>query len=183
MSVEGAFSLAAMALAAAATIGCGSFGKTAQGRVVAYNRQTRQMTLIPEAPAASKAVTVSAPADPDEMGPAPVAGGLMLLDTRGRRMVIYDWPAQSFRTITYTPLEERHNVQGAHLPLVDRAHKTITVYSRKDHLSITFHAANDLLDLPADTWQWGDVVRYYYKNPAQALRLMNVSQTDLSKST
>ena len=36
--------------------------------------------------------------------------------------------------------------------------------------------------MPADTWQGGDVVRDYYKNPAQALRLMNVTKTDLSKS-
>jgi len=33
------------------------------------------------------------------------------------------------------------------------------------------------------TWRTGDVVRYYYKTPGQALRLMNVTATDLSKAT
>jgi hypothetical protein len=36
--------------------------------------------------------------------------------------------------------------------------------------------------MPADTWRAGDVVRYYYKDPAQALRLMNVTRTDLSNA-
>jgi hypothetical protein len=36
--------------------------------------------------------------------------------------------------------------------------------------------------MPAGTWQAGDVVRYYYKEPGRALRLMNVTRTDLSKA-
>jgi hypothetical protein len=35
--------------------------------------------------------------------------------------------------------------------------------------------------MPDDTWKIGDEVRYYYKDPAQALRLMNVTRTDLNK--
>jgi hypothetical protein len=35
------------------------------------------------------------------------------------------------------------------------------------------------LSLPPDTWKSGDMVRYYYKEEGQALRLMNVSKTKL----
>ena len=47
---------------------------------------------------------------------------------------------------------------------------------------ITFRAPDELLSLPADTWRSGDVIRYYYKQPDQALRLMNVTKTDLNKA-
>jgi hypothetical protein len=128
-------------------------------------------------------VTIGAPTDPGEMGPAPVAGGLLLVDARNRRMVVYDRAAGSFRTIQYTPLAERHNVaKSPGPPVVDRAGKTITLYSAKDHAVITFAASGDLLAMPAGTWQAGDVVRYYYKEPGRALRLMNVTRTDLSKA-
>ncbi len=117
------------------------------------------------------------------MGPAPLAGGLLKLDSKNRRIVIYDRVTQSFRTITYTPLDERHNIsKSPGPPVVDRARKTITLYAPKDRSVITFAASSDLLAMPAGTWRAGDVVRYYYKDPAHALRLMNVTKTDLSKS-
>jgi len=181
---------AAVCIAAVlALAGCGKLGKVEQGRVIAYDRQTRKVTLIRE-PAATRSspgilppVTIETPADPNEMGPEPAAGGLLLVDVRNRRIVIYDRVAQAFRTIQFTPLAERHNVSArAGRPLVDRARKTITFYAAKDRTLITFPASDDLLAMPAGAWQAGDVVRYYYKDPARALRLMNVTQTDLSKA-
>jgi len=169
--------------AALALTGCGPLGKVEQGRVIAYDRQTRQVTLIRE-PGLLPPVTIQAPADPNEMGPAPAAGGLMLLDSKNRRIVIYDRATQSFRTVPYTPLQERPNIpKSPGPPVVDRAGKTITLYAAKDRALITFAASGDLLAMPASTWQAGDVVRYYYKDPARALRLMNVTRTDLSKAT
>ena len=107
----------------------------------------------------------------------------MLLDSKNRRIVIYDRAIQSFRTIAYTPLEERHNVsKSPGPPVLDRARKAITIYAAKDRTLITFAASDDLLAMPADTFRAGDVVRYYYKDPSRALRLMNVTKTDLSKS-
>ena len=153
--------------------GCGRPGYVEQGRVIAYNPQTRQITLVREGvkPGAGilPPVTIEAPADPEEMGPSPQAGGLLLLDTRRRRIVVYDRASQSLRTIQYTPVAARGK-------------KTVTVYSPKEHVSITFPVSDDLLAMPADTWRAGDVVRYYYKVPGHALRLMNVTRTDLSKS-
>lgn len=180
--------LASIGLALALT-GCGKMGQVEQGRVVGYDAQTRLVTLIRESPGAGSnpgvlpPVTVEAPADPNEMGPAPVAGGLLLLDTRQRRIVIYDRAMHSFRTIHYTPLAERHIVsKSAVPPAVDQGTKTVTIYSPKEHTLITFPVSDELLAMPAQTWRSGDVVRYYYKDPARALRLMNVTQTDLSKS-
>ena len=177
--------------AALALAGCGPQGKVEQGRVIAYDPQTRQVTLIREAAGATRSspgvlppVTIEAPTDPNEMGPAPAAGGLLLLDAKNRRIVIYDRVTQAFRTIPYTPLAERRNVaKSPGPPVVDRVKKTITLYAAKDRTLITFGVSDDLLAMPADTWRAGDVVRYYYKDPGQALRLMNVTRTDLSKAT
>ena len=176
--------------AALATAGCGQLGKVEQGRVITYDARTRQVTLIREPAGATRSspgilppVTIETPENPDEMGPVPAAGGLMLLDPKNRRIVIYDRATQAFRSIAYTPVEERHNVsKNPGLPALDRVKKTITVYSVKDRSLITFAASDDLLAMPADTWRAGDVVRYYYKDPARALRLMNVTKTDLSKA-
>jgi hypothetical protein len=180
----------ACAGAALAMAGCGKQGTVVQGRVIAYDPQARQVTLIGEAAGAAGSgpgilppVTIGTPEDPGEMGPAPAAGGLMLVDSKHRRIVIYDRAAQSFRTIVYTPVEELHNIaKNPGRPAVDRAKKTITIYSAKDRSLITFAASDDLLAMPAGTWRAGDVVRYYYKDPARALRLMNVTKTDLSKA-
>ena len=49
-------------------------------------------------------------------------------------------------------------------------------------LVITIAASAEMLALPDDTWKFGDVVRYYYKDPARAVRFMNVTRTDLSSS-
>ena len=169
--------------AALALTGCGKLGQVEQGRVVAYNRQTRQVTLIRE-PGLLPPVTIEAPTNPDEMGPAPAAGGLMRVDSKNRRIVIYDPAMGALRTIQYTPVAERHNVlKSPGPPVVDRARKTITLYAAKDRAAITFAASDDLLALPPGTWQAGDVVRYYFKDPGRALRLMNVTKTDLSKAS
>jgi hypothetical protein len=186
MKITGLICIAAALVLA----GCGDLGRVQQGRVIAYDAQTKQVTLIQEPPAADRSsygvlppVTIQSPADPNEMGPAPAAGGLMRLDTKNRRIVIYDRAQQAFRTIPYTPLVERRNVaKSPGPPVVDRKAKTITLYGSRDRTVITFAATDDLLAMPADTWRGGDVVRYYYKDPARALRLMNVTKTDLSKA-
>jgi len=179
--------LAAVTAALMLLVSCGNFGRVEQGRVIAYDAQARRVTLIPTAsgnsPGTLPPLTIETPTDPNEMGPEPAAGGLMLLDTRARRIVVYDAAQGAFRTIRYTPLEERRNVSKApRAPVVDRAKSRITLYASDTHALVTFGASPELLALPADTWRSGDVVRYYYKDPARALRLMNVTRTDLTKS-
>jgi len=183
----------ALLIAAALVLaGCGDFGKVEQGRVIAYNQKTGEVTLIRDSTEGQAAkpvynglpvLTVKTPADPDEMGPAPQAGKLMLVDLKKHEIVIYDTAAQALRTIEYQPVAERHNVaKGTGLPQIDKGKQTITVYCAAEHTAVTFAASAELLAMPADTWKTGDEVRYYFKDPAQALRMMNVTKTDLNKS-
>jgi hypothetical protein len=175
----GKLSMAAAVAAVMLACGCDVSGKVEQGRVVAYDAGAKQVTLIPEDGTAP--VTVRTPEDPDEMGPVPAQGKLVRVDAKGGRVLVYDAAAQTLRAIPLTPVGQRPASKPGP-PKIDRARNTLTLYSPSERAMVTFTAAPELLSMPADTWKAGDVVRYYYKEPGQALRLMNVTKTDLSKA-
>jgi hypothetical protein len=172
------------------TAACGKFGQVGQGAVVAYDPNTGVMTVIEDSdggrtgkPRYDKlpAVTIAIPEDRGEMGPEPVPGGLLALDTANNRAMVYD--GGSIRTISYTPSEQRSGVAPNHpdaakCPLVDRENRTVRVYARREGKLVTFTVADEYLSLPADAWREGEEVRYYYKTPGQALRLMNVTRAE-----
>jgi hypothetical protein len=183
-------------LSLAALAGCGRFGHVNQGQVIDYQRGAGVLTLIQDSSRTAgqpvfgvlPPVTIRIPEDPREMGPEPEAGKLLQLDWRNHRAVVYDAAGQTLRTVAYTPISEERGVAPAdprvakaRLPLVDRDQKTVTLYSPRDRVLVAFSAADEYLALPDDTWKMGDQVRYYYKDPQRALRLMNVSRTDLNK--
>jgi len=172
------------------TLGC-TFGKVEQGRVVAFDHQSGIVTLITNfdltAERASP-ITVKIPQDPKEMGPAPEAGKRLLFDTQNKKLVVYDAAAEAIKTIPYTPVLELANVtsdskqvKGVKFPLIDREKKTITLYSSRDKKLVTFTVADEHFSLPEDTWKAGDDVRWYFKQPGQALRMMNVTKTNVMK--
>jgi hypothetical protein len=177
--------------------GCAKFGKVEQGRAVAYDRQQGVVTLILDSTPKSDQpkydvlppVAVTLPREPDEAGPVPETGKLLSFDTKKRTVVFFDQASGTVKTVTYVPVEERNDVSRddprvakVKFPAVDRQKKTVTIYSRRKKILLTFTVPDPYLALPDDTWKSGDEVRYYYKQPGQALRLMNVSKTDLSKA-
>ncbi|MGA2324971.1 MAG: DUF4881 domain-containing protein [Bryobacteraceae bacterium] len=177
--------------------GCGGFGQVNQGRVIQYDREKGLVTFIQDSnyrePGKPRfdvlpPVTVKIPADPNEMGPAPDAGVLLAVDSERTQLVTYDAGAQRFRTVPYTPLEEHRNVYRddprlrGRLPRIDREKKTITLYDPRQRLLLTFSVSDENFRLPEDTWKAGDDIRYYYKQPGQALRMMNVTRTDIGKA-
>lgn len=188
----------AITIVLAALAGCGGFGRVNQGRVVEYQHGQGLITLVADSnhgdPAHPRydvlpAVTIRTPEDPREMGPPPEPGKLLDFDTGNRRVVIYDSATRALRAIPYTLIAEQDHVAAGdarvthtRFPVVDRAKGTITVYRPRHHKLIEFSVAEEYRNLPGDTWKAGDEVRYYYKNPGRALRLMNVSKTDLNKA-
>jgi len=172
-------------------------GKVEQGRAVAFDKQNGVVTLILDsAPKSDQPkydvlppVAVKLPVDPNEIGPAPEAGRLLSFDTKKRTVVFFDPASATIKTVSYQPVDEQNavsrddpRVAKMKFPAVDRQKKTVTIYSRRKKLLLTFAVPDEYLALPDDTWKSGDEVRYYYKQPGQALRLMNVSKTDLSKA-
>lgn len=175
--------------------GCARFGRVNQGQVIENRRSQGLVTLIQDSnyrdPANPKfdilpPVTIHIPRDPREMGPEPQAGKLLSLDLRGGRVAIFDSATQAVRTISCTLLSQIDSVHPnearvARLPLVDREKKTVTLYVPREHKLVTLTVPEECLGLPDDTWRAGDEIRYYYQDPNLALRLMNVSKTDLNK--
>lgn len=189
-------------LALASLIGCSDFGKVDQGRVVAYDKDSGKVTFIrdkkgePMNPDYSglPAVTYAIPTNPEEMGPAPKAGLRMKLDTQKSQIVLYDPQTQAFKTIGFKIHDIQENVDRDHplvfdqaakkaktFPVVDKAKKTVTIYSSRQKMLVTFSVPDEYMALPDSAWDAGDEVRVYYKEDGKALRFMNISKTDIFK--
>ena len=176
-------------------LGCGELGKVDQGRVIAFDKDKETVTFIidvkhdPANPDYSGApVTFALPKNPDERGEDPKAGLRMKLDTKTREIIIYDTAAQDFKKINYNLIDQKENVgkesplvAGKKFPIVDRNKKAITIYSGRQKILTTFFVPDEYLTLSENTWEAGDEVRVYYKEPGKCLRFMNITRTDIFK--
>jgi len=176
-------------------LGCGELGKVDQGRVIAFDKDKETVTFIidvkhdPANPDYSGApVTFALPKNPAERGEDPKAGLRMKLDTKTREIIIYDAALQGFKKINYNLIDQKENVgkdsplvAGKKFPMVDRNKKAITIYSGRQKILTTFSVPDEYLTLSENTWEAGDEVRVYYKEPGKCLRFMNITRTDIFK--
>jgi hypothetical protein len=175
--------------------GCGEQGKVDQGRVIAFDKDKETVTFINDVkhdtanPDYSGApVTFALPKDPGERGEDPKPGLRMKLDTKTREIVIYDTAEKAMKKINYTLIDQKENVgknsplvEGKKFPIVDKDKKAITVYSGRQKLLVTFSVPDEYMGLPDYTWEAGDEVRIYYKEPGKIARFMNITRTDIFK--
>lgn len=177
-------------------LGCGELGKVDQGRVIAFDKAKGTVTLIQDKKAEPgnpdyntlPPHTYTIPEDPNEMGPEPKAGNRMKLDAKAKEIILFDSASQNFIKIPYTLIDQREGigrdnplVAGKKFPIIDKEKKTITEYSGRQRLLVTFSVPDEYFNLPHDAWEAGDEVRIYYKEPGKALRLMNITRTDIFK--
>ena len=134
----------------ALVVSCSEFGKVDQGRVVKFDKEKWTATIVrdvkhdPQNPDYSylPPLSYALPKDPMEMGPEPKAGGRMKLDTKNKQIVIFDPGAQNLRTIDYTLIDQKENIdkedplvydkaekKAKKFPAVDKDKKTISIYS------------------------------------------------------
>jgi len=188
----------AAAVACAVALGCGGSGSVNQGQVVEFDGAKGLVVLIQDSNYLDRAnpkfdmlppVRVQVPVDKREMGPAPEAGKLLALDCEKKQLVVFDAASQGFRTIDFTLIGRQDNVYGddarvagVRFPVLDPDKRTITVYRSKQRRLVTFSVPDEIFSLPVDSWRTGDEVRYYYKDPGQALRMMNITKTDIHKA-
>ena len=182
--------------------GCSDFGKVDQGRVIRYDTEKRTVTIIrdvkhdPANPDYSHLppLAYSLPTDPMETGPEPKAGGRMKLDKEKKQIIIFDPGAQNFKTVDIQIVDMKENMErqdplvydaaakkAKTFPVVDKGKKTVTIYSGRQRLLVTFTMPEEYFAMPDSTWDSGDEVRVYYKEEGKALRFMNVSKTDIFK--
>jgi hypothetical protein len=181
-------------------VGCAEFGQVDQGRVIEYDKAKGLVTLIRDVKHEAQnpdyshlpPVVYQQPVDPQEMGAEPKAGYRMKLDTQKKQIIIFDKAAQNFKTIQYVPIDYQENIDKRHplvydkdqdkpkqFPVIDREKKQITIYSGRQKILTTFSVPDEYFNLPDYTWDSGDEVRIYYKVEGKALRMMNISKTDI----
>ena len=178
------------------------YPKVEQGRVVAFNKETREMTIIHDSAMDSfnpvydmlPPSVFKLPTDPAETGPEPKAGQRLKLDTEKNEVEIYDTKTQKLVWIPIKIVDLQQGIDSQHplvydkdakkakkFPVVDRDKKTVTIYSGRQKKLVTFSIPDQYLDYPESTWDAGDEVRLTYRTPGQALRFMNITKTDIFK--
>jgi hypothetical protein len=177
-------------------LGCVEEGKVDQGRVVAFDKDKNLVTIIRDKKIDSlnpdysylPPLTYALPADSEETGPLPKAGGRMKLDAEKNQIVIFDLNAKNFKTIDFKPVEKKTGVgrddalvKDKKFPVVDKQNKTVTIYSSRQKIFETISLPDEYFGLPDSSWDAGDEVRIYYKQDGKALRFMNITQTDIFK--
>ncbi|MDR2551134.1 MAG: DUF4881 domain-containing protein [Desulfobulbus sp.] len=197
-----------LSLAAASLVvsisGCNKedYPKVEQGRTIAFNKDTREVTLIhdsamdPQKPVYDvlPPSVFKLPTDPAETGPEPKPGQRMKLDTDKKVIVIFDTKTQKMVNIPITILDLQQSIGKEHplvydkdakkakkFPVVDKDKKSVTIYSGRQRMLCTFSVPDEYIGYPESTWDAGDEVRLTYRTPGQSLRFMNISKTDIFK--
>ena len=183
--------------------GC-KLGQVEQGWAVAFDEASKTVTVVheprenesmkpiayrcPKCGEVSEAVNLKPPAafklpdKPEETGPLPKAGRLLNVDAANKRIAIYDEPKKA---LAFVPIEivslddkvDKNALKDRKFPEIKDG--TVTIYANK--ALITFKPAGDYAGYPPETWVAGDLVRIYFKQEGQALRFMNVTQTNIYK--
>ena len=178
-------------LTAVLLLGCGEMGKVEQGRVIGFDNAKATVTFIHDVKAdpgnpdySGAPLTFELPKEPMDRGEDPKAGMRMKLDAKAKEIVIYEPATQGFKKITYTLIDQKEKVakddplvKGKKFPMVDRTKKAITIYSGRQKILTTFSVPDEYFALPDNTWEAGDEVRVYYKEPGKAARFMNITTT------
>ncbi len=171
-------------------------GSVDQGRTVAFDKAKREVTFIRDtSPVQGKPdynhlppVTYKIPDDPAEMGPEPRPGGRMKLDMEKNEVVIFDPELRNFVHVPFRLLDKQEKIAKDHplvkdkkFPIIDGTKRTVTMYSSRQKTLVTIEVSDTDIHRPEYAWIAGDEVRVYYREPGKALRLMNITQTDIFK--
>lgn len=186
--------LLSLVLALSLGLAACDFGKVEQGRCVAYDKENKKVTVMldnhdVENPIYEKdSVEYLMPADPKETGPEPTPGGRLKVDLEKKVVTIYDAEAKKALDLAVEFTDVQKGVPASDARLAGRTFPEIkdgvvTEYSKRLKALFSFRIPEDKASLPKETWHAGDEVRVYYKENAkhQALRFMNISQTNIYK--
>lgn len=174
---------------------CDFDGGVEQGRCVAYNPETNKVTLVVDTsldqhdPHYSGEVdTFTLPTDPRDMGPAPVPGGLLMVEQDKNKVLVYDQAANKVREIDvkFTDIQKDitskdARLKGKKFPIIDKENRTVTVFVPRLAEIVTFQVPEADIDLSDYEWTLGDEVRIAFRKEKrhQAIRFMNVTKTSI----
>ena len=202
MNIKRTLFLLSLAMLAFGALGCEEYGKVDQGRVIAFDKDKQTVTVIEDKNMDSQnpdyAIlpphTYTMPTDPMERGADPKIGMRLKLDVDAKYIKIFNTQTQNIEDLPITIVDVQKDIAKDHplvfdkdknaakkFPLIDQDKKTITIYSGRQKLLVTFSVPEEYFGMPEYTWDAGDEVRIYWKDKGKALRFMNISKTDIFK--
>ena len=202
MNIKRTLFLLSIAMLAFGALGCEEYGKVDQGRVIAFDKDKQTVTVIEDKNMDSQnpdyAIlpphTYTMPTDPMERGADPKIGMRLKLDVDAKYIKIFNTQTQNIEDLPITIVDVQKDIAKDHplvfdkdknaakkFPLIDQDKKTITIYSGRQKLLVTFSVPEEYFGMPEYTWEAGDEVRIYWKDKGKALRFMNISKTDIFK--
>ncbi|MDR1777205.1 MAG: DUF4881 domain-containing protein [Desulfovibrio sp.] len=181
---------ALLALSLALTA-CTYDGGVEQGRAVAFTTG-QSLTMVLDTGKErgkpmynGKVATYKVPSAANDMGTEPVLGGLLAVNPDKKTVTVYDGAAIKELPVEFTDVQKdigaRHPlVAGKSFPMVDKEKQTVTVYAPTIRSLVTFKPGA-AISMKDSTWKFGDEMRVAYRNAdkGQAIRIMNVSQTNI----
>lgn len=174
---------------------CDFDGGVEQGRCVAFDPDAKTLTVVVDTTLdqlnphySGKVDTFTIPSDPRDMGPAPLPGGLLMLEIDKNMVLFYDQATKSVREmpVEYLDIEKgitakSPKLKGKTFPIINKEKSTVTVYSPRLEALVTFKVPESAINAPTFDWTLGDEVRIAFRNEkrTQAIRVMNVSKTNI----
>lgn len=174
---------------------CDFDGGVEQGRCVAYDADKHTVTLVVDTTLdqhdphySGKVDTFILPDNPLDMGPAPEAGGCLMVEPDKSKVLIFDPATKSVKEIDVQFVGKEENVgskspalKGKTFPIIDKAAGTVTIYVPRLETIFTMKLTPEELELPPYVWTVGDEVRIAFRKdkPGVAIRFMNVSKTSI----
>jgi hypothetical protein len=202
MNIKRTLLLLSIAMLAFGALGCEEYGKVDQGRAIAFDKEKATVTVIedknmePSNPDYSilPPHTYTMPTVAIDRGADPKVGLRMKLDVEKKYIKIFNPNTQALEDLPINVIDVQKDIAKDHplvfdkdknaakkFPLVDQDKKTITIYSGRQKMLVTFSVPEEYFGMPEYTWEAGDEVRIYWKEKGKALRFMNITRTDIFK--
>ena len=202
MNIKRTLFMLMVAILTFGVLGCDEYGKVDQGRVIAFDKDKQTVTVIEDKNMDSQnpdyAIlpphTYTMPSDPAERGADPKVGLRMKIDAEAKIIKIFNPNTQVIEELSIAIVDAQKDIAKDHplvfdkdakaakkFPVVDKDKKTITIYSGRQKLLVTFSVPEEYFNFPEYTWDAGDEVRIDWKEKGTAIRFMNISKTDIFK--
>ncbi|MFQ3573225.1 MAG: DUF4881 domain-containing protein [Thermodesulfovibrionales bacterium] len=171
-----------------------------QGRVLEYDPQTMIVTIIKDKNADAIRPDYNTlppeqfilPKDVIQKGFEPTDGYRMKLDADKNNITLYNPETKAFEHIDIVVIDKKTNIQRDDnlvydikkqefrmFPIINKDQNTVTLYSVRQKIYITFKVDKKHIDLPAKAWRAGDDIKISYKDDKKVTKFTNITKSDL----
>lgn len=142
-----------------------AFAEEIMGRCVAFDKDKNSITIVKDAnnDKANPNFQLPPATFPVPAGTDVKAGKRIKLDTKENKLTYFDDATSAFKIIAFTLTDKQEGVEptdarvaSSKFPAIDKAKKTVTIYSKRQKVLTVLTVADDALALPEKTYDSGD---------------------------